>query len=210
MAARESFEVRAEIVGIARRLFIENGVHATTMNAVAAAQGVSKPTIYEHFESKTDLIQAVVESAMGDVDVSLIASVAKGEISFEEYLNRLSQECFDVMVGEAGSALLLLFVKEGLGQSEMATALRSMRAADPFPQFESMIAAVMRRGECRTMSPRIALRMFEAPLHLLMLQLAEEGIGAQDREAIRSYSDHYFLMLKNYMLIRPVELQGAA
>lgn len=67
-AGRPTAERAAEIDGTireaARRLFLDAGFDATTMDAVAAEAGVSKGTLYTRFEGKDALLQAVIEDAL--------------------------------------------------------------------------------------------------------------------------------------------------
>ncbi len=48
------------VVQAARRLFLEHGYGATSMEAVARAAGVSKATLYAHFASKAELFSAII------------------------------------------------------------------------------------------------------------------------------------------------------
>jgi len=50
----------AEIVSAARILFLENGFSATSMDLIADTAGVSKRTVYSHFENKENLFAAVM------------------------------------------------------------------------------------------------------------------------------------------------------
>jgi AcrR family transcriptional regulator len=56
---------RAEIASAARRLFAENGYHATTTRQLARASGVSDALLYRHFESKEALLAYVIDEAIG-------------------------------------------------------------------------------------------------------------------------------------------------
>ncbi|AWN16277.1 Transcriptional regulator, TetR family [Salinisphaera sp. LB1] len=47
-----------QVLDAARRLFVERGFGATNMDALAAAAGVSKATIYAHYDSKEALFAA--------------------------------------------------------------------------------------------------------------------------------------------------------
>ena len=51
----------ARIVEVATRLFIERGFDATSIDAVAQAAGVSKPTLYARYDDKRALFEAVLE-----------------------------------------------------------------------------------------------------------------------------------------------------
>ena len=54
---------RAEILEAALRLMAESGVQALTLDAVARAAAVSKGGLLHHFNTKEELVQAVVNSA---------------------------------------------------------------------------------------------------------------------------------------------------
>ena len=51
---------RLAILDAAGRLFLERGFNDTSMDAIAEAAPVSKPTLYSHFKDKGDLFAAVI------------------------------------------------------------------------------------------------------------------------------------------------------
>lgn len=51
----------------AERLFIENGVAATSIDGIVAAAGVSKGTFYHYFESKEHMLGALQERFIGSM-----------------------------------------------------------------------------------------------------------------------------------------------
>lgn len=53
---------REDILAAAARLFAEQGFSATSMNQVAEACGVAKPTIYHYFQDKQDLLAQICDS----------------------------------------------------------------------------------------------------------------------------------------------------
>lgn len=55
---------RQRVLADARRLFIERGFFGTTMADVAGAAGVSTPTLYAYFSSKTNLLKRAIETAV--------------------------------------------------------------------------------------------------------------------------------------------------
>jgi len=59
-------EKRAELLTVARRLFIEDGYEATSMAALAKAAGVAGNTIYWYFTDKDDVLVAVLNAVLGD------------------------------------------------------------------------------------------------------------------------------------------------
>ena len=50
---------RAAILEAGKRLFLESGFERTSMDAIATAAGVSKITVYSHFQDKDTLFRAV-------------------------------------------------------------------------------------------------------------------------------------------------------
>src|ERR1700722_16066101 len=58
---REEAEARdVRLLDVATRLFMERGFDGTSIDAVAEAAGVSKPTVYARYHDKRDLIVAVL------------------------------------------------------------------------------------------------------------------------------------------------------
>lgn len=57
----KSADKRRAIVDAARELFLDQGFEQTTTDAVAVAAGVSKATLYNHFGSKGELFEAIVD-----------------------------------------------------------------------------------------------------------------------------------------------------
>ncbi|MCJ2095711.1 TetR/AcrR family transcriptional regulator [Methylobacterium sp. J-072] len=57
----EAARREARIVEVATRLFIERGFDGTSIDAVAEAAGVSKPTLYSRYQDKRALFEAVLQ-----------------------------------------------------------------------------------------------------------------------------------------------------
>ena len=87
-----------EILAAARSLLEQRSPEAMTMEEVAAAAGVAKGTVYLYFQSKDDLIQALItrvgENIVRDLEASLVAPGTAPEKLIRivsvllEYLNR--------------------------------------------------------------------------------------------------------------------------
>ena len=54
---RQKAETREQLLDAARELFVERGLEATTMRAVAARVGFTATTIYHHFRDKQELFE---------------------------------------------------------------------------------------------------------------------------------------------------------
>lgn len=60
-------ERRTQILQVATDVFARQGYHATSMDMIAMEAGVSKPVLYQHFESKHELFSTVMDQAVEDL-----------------------------------------------------------------------------------------------------------------------------------------------
>ncbi|GLR45790.1 TetR family transcriptional regulator [Mesorhizobium amorphae] len=58
---------RSQIIEGARRVFIDKGFEAASMNDITREAGVSKGTIYVYFANKEDLFEALIEEERGTI-----------------------------------------------------------------------------------------------------------------------------------------------
>jgi AcrR family transcriptional regulator len=58
---RKAEETRQQIIDAAYTLFYQIGFIRTSVDAIADAAGITKRTLYQHFKSKDELIEAVLE-----------------------------------------------------------------------------------------------------------------------------------------------------
>ncbi len=70
-------ERRGEILRAARRLFLEQGVAATTIEQITSRAGVAKGTFYLYFSSKEDVLAAMGDRYGNDLLVKIKAAIAK-------------------------------------------------------------------------------------------------------------------------------------
>lgn len=52
---------RTQLLELATRVFTEKGFHGTSMDDIASAAGVTKPVLYQHFDSKETLYVEVID-----------------------------------------------------------------------------------------------------------------------------------------------------
>lgn len=64
---------REQILDVAIEVFGRAGYYGASMNDIAEAAGVTKPVLYQHFDSKSDLYAALLEE-VGD---RMLAAIAK-------------------------------------------------------------------------------------------------------------------------------------
>lgn len=72
-------EKRAAIFCAAKELFVEKGFEGTSMDAIAAAAGVSKLTVYSHFGDKDTLFREAVRERCKEVLPETLYHATPGE-----------------------------------------------------------------------------------------------------------------------------------
>lgn len=68
-------ERRELILAAAVRLFAERGYHAASMDGIAAASGISKAVVYDHFTSKRELYTVLLDTIRADIDAVIDAAI---------------------------------------------------------------------------------------------------------------------------------------
>jgi AcrR family transcriptional regulator len=80
---------RQQIIEGARRVFINMGFDAASMNDITREAGVSKGTIYVYFANKEELFEALIEEERGAIFKNLYESLEQGG-SLRETLTRFA------------------------------------------------------------------------------------------------------------------------
>lgn len=71
-----SLRKRDAMLSAGRRLFLRDGYERTTVDAITAEAGVSKPTLYDHFGDKEGLFSAIVHRSVDALLASVDAAAA--------------------------------------------------------------------------------------------------------------------------------------
>jgi AcrR family transcriptional regulator len=78
---------RKQILDGARRVFIDMGFDAASMNDITREAGVSKGTIYVYFANKEELFEAIVEEERGSIFNNLYGALESGDDLRETLIN---------------------------------------------------------------------------------------------------------------------------
>lgn len=115
---------RESILAAATQAFADHGYHETSLDDIAAAAGVSKALIYDHFASKRDLQAELLES-LEELLIDRLTEAATGDNDPEARL-RAGLNAFFSLVEENRFAQRMLF--RDAGQPEVADLFRRVRA----------------------------------------------------------------------------------
>jgi AcrR family transcriptional regulator len=86
---------RAHFLDVAAELIVEQGIDAVTMEGVAARAGVSKGLGYAYFDNKEELLVALFEREMAELDRRIAEAVASAE-DFEQRIRAMIVVLFEV------------------------------------------------------------------------------------------------------------------
>lgn len=100
-------ERRQQLLETARLVFARAGFYETSMNEVAIEAGVTKPVLYQHFASKRDLFEAVLDDVGHRLEESVIGAAALGESPREQVRRGLA--AYLQFVEHDGDGFRLLF-----------------------------------------------------------------------------------------------------
>ncbi|MCM0677659.1 TetR/AcrR family transcriptional regulator [Micromonospora phytophila] len=138
---------RRQIVDAARRCFLREGFHRTTMQDVIAEAGLSVGAVYRYFPSKADLIRAIAEEAVGGAEAVL------GELARREPPVPLLEALDSALAyvdSQAGDDGLLRIAIQVWGEAQRDPALGEFVAgkyARVRGHFEILVRRAQRTGE---------------------------------------------------------------
>ena len=150
---------RAAIMETAIKLFSERGFRGTTTRALADAIGVSEPVLYEHFKSKRDLFEAII-------DVKSREGVARATAMLQPLADAGQDR--DLLIGLAEFVVQCHTEDEAYGRLVLMAALEGPELGDIFydrqreayEMLAEYFAARTQAGVFREIDPIIAARVF--------------------------------------------------
>lgn len=117
---------REQLLDVALDVFARTGYHGTSMNDVADAAGVTKPVLYQHFESKRELYQALLDE-VGSRLLGAIAAATAGTADGREQTERGFRAYFR-WVADDHAAFSLLYGGGSRRDEEFSRAVRRVTA----------------------------------------------------------------------------------
>lgn len=121
---------RGEILAAARRCFLRDGFHRTSMQDVFAEAGKSAGAVYRYFPKKEDMIVAVAAQNLDDVTAVLRAALARGtgEHGLGEVMAELLEAVTDLHRDRQLAGMAVLVWSEAQRNPELAERLTAASA----------------------------------------------------------------------------------
>ena len=139
---------RAAILESGTTLFVENGYEGTSMEAVAAAAGVSKLTVYSHFGSKQGLFVAAVRAHCDRMLPGALFERSPGT-PLPERLHAVARAVHALCTSREAIAANRVLSAPGMAGSEEARLYWEAGPARLQSDVEALLARRAQRGELR-------------------------------------------------------------
>lgn len=161
-----------QVVEAARLLFSEHGFAAVSMDQVAKSAGVSKATVYAHFQSKEQLFVAIVGNACRTYAEAVMPEVRDAP-DIRAALTRIGHAIAAFLTAPRTMAIYRIIVAEGprfpeLGRGYYENGPRAFKR-----MLAGYLANAAARGQLRIDNPRLAAELFcgmvRGPLYLQVL-----------------------------------------
>ena len=131
-------ERRRQLLDTALRVFAREGYHAASMNDVAEAAGVTKPVLYQHFESKRELYLELLSAVGGRLEGAIAA--ATDDAGGPRQQVEAGLRAYFRFVADEREAFLLLFAGGARADEEFVAVGRKVEAS--IARFVAEIIAV--------------------------------------------------------------------
>ncbi len=158
-------EKREQILGAARRLFLERGYERTSMEAIRAGAGVSKPTLYDHYPSKVDLFADVLRAVIDEMAGSWLPPAEAGGRSptsareLHEALDELAHHVVAGLMSPGYLALVRVVVAETPTFPRLGEIFRSAGPERGLRAVATILRDAQERGLVEVADPDAAARL---------------------------------------------------
>jgi TetR/AcrR family transcriptional regulator, cholesterol catabolism regulator len=115
---------RAEILDVAKQIFAEQGIQSTTVRQIGAEAGVLSGSLYHHFDSKLDMVDAILSEFCSDM-VSSYRDIASAEGPASQRLGAVVRHGLALIANDAAAVRMFQREAESLGKDPRFAYLRT-------------------------------------------------------------------------------------
>ncbi len=193
------------ILAAARHLFLEQGYGDTSMDAVAKRAGVSKATLYVHFENKERLFAEVIFEARSRLREVLTAIADNGDADPAEMLRLIGQQFLRFVTAHEPLTLFRAVIGETRRFPKLGQTIFQTGSNEMLDLIADCIAAAAERGALNVENPLQAARQFlaltKSDLHLRCL--LEPAFTAEEADILRNVDAAVAVFMSHYGPRRP-------
>ncbi len=183
---------RRAILDAAAPIFGNEGYERASVDAIAAAAGVSKPTIYSHFGGKEQLFRESVADSAAQQNAEALQVILTLDLTTARWhasLHQLGAKLVECQRTPCAVYLRRMIAAETARDPQVYRTVRE-RAADPILEaLAGRLAMLSNAGHLRIPDPALAARQFLALVGAQVGELTEEGHRAVTDAVLRRAVD---------------------
>jgi AcrR family transcriptional regulator len=153
-----------EILDAALDVFIEAGFDSARMDDIAARAGISKAGVYLYFDSKLDLLKALISREVAPITGRAAMLAEAGTADPEATLRLIVQTIIGVMMQPRVFAIPRLMFAISNRFPEIADFYRTEALEHAMKAVRGLVAAGVEKGVFREVDPDLALRSIIGPV----------------------------------------------
>lgn len=187
---------RAAIIDAARSAFLACGYSGASMEAIAEAAPVSKPTLYSHFKSKQELFAAVIGRQCEDL-LGTLARVQTAPRDPVAGLQAIACAFVDLVYTAEALSLYRLIIAEQQQFPELGVLVYR---SGPEPVLRQLASYLQELQECGILripdvarSSRLLLGMLKGDEHFRCLLGLQAGLDAAEKRQLVESAVYLFL-----------------
>jgi TetR/AcrR family transcriptional repressor of mexJK operon len=203
-------EFAANVLKAAWQLFVENGYIGTSMDDVAAAVGVSKPTVYEAYKNKQHLFEAVIDMVTEEFDPAVTQQIADYEGSMADLFQAIPAAAKVFIRQQRRTDLVRVLISEGRRMPFLVARYREALWERELGAWAKLLSRAMDRGEFRRMDPSVAARICAGPAINIMIERIVYGDQTVPDDIVDSFIDEAFAAIARSCLTSPAPQAAAA
>lgn len=175
---------REAILAAARRAFLVNGYSGVSMEAIAEAAPVSKPTLYSHFRGKQELFAAMIAEQCADL-LNTLSRVQTEQLDPVAGLKAIAGAFVDLIYAHEALQLYRLLIAEQQHFPELGELVYRSGPEPVLTLLSSYLTKLDRRGALRVpdvdTSSRLLVGMLKGDDHFRCLLGLQPGLSEQEK-----------------------------
>lgn len=198
---RISKSKRQAILEAAKQAFLAHGYSGASMEAIAEAAPVSKPTLYSHFNGKQELFAAVIA---GECEF-LLSTLARSQAEIKDPavgLKTIARAFVDLIYADEALSLYRLIISEQQNFPELGARVYRTGPEPLLKQLSSYLAGLSASGALTipdvATSSRLFLSMLKGDEHLRCLLGIKTGLNEAEKEEMINAAVSLFLKGHGY------------
>ena len=137
---------RQSIIKGATKLFLKHGFNTVSMDKIAQSAPVSKATLYKYFDSKNDLLAAVIDELCGSLWQTM-EDVPVDSENVEHNLKKIASAFVNLIFSNEGLAIYRLIVAECYDFPELGKLVYETGPKSALSQLEQYLNTINQRDQ---------------------------------------------------------------